>query len=111
MIASTACVTATQRTHGVFLDPPYPVDDRARVYGCDDTDGERDRVQAWCKEWQNKTRIVLAGYEGTYNLPDWQIFRWHTEGGLSRCFPGDQQGKKNRLRECLYISPLCNKIA
>lgn len=109
VVGSTACVTATQRTHGVFLDPPYPDQKRESVYACENFDSAR--IEKWCREWESKTKIVLAGYEGNFSLPGWSVHRWKASEGFARIGNVKGNGTENAHRECLWISPMCNDIS
>lgn len=97
---------------GIFLDPPYGVADRdTSVYHHDSTEIAKD-VLEWVKERGNINdyRIVIAGYEEYQELVDdygWTKHTWKTGGGYGNMGVG--QGKKNRYRETLFISPNCIK--
>lgn len=96
-------------TVGIFFDPPYGVEDRnTSLYHCDSTTiaGE---VMEWCIDRGNKStyRIVLAGYDEYESLLKygWRKYRWKACGGYGNL--GEGQGKTNRLKETLWLSPHC----
>jgi DNA adenine methylase len=108
VVASNCTVTGVQKTHGVFLDPPYS-SNRAECYAEDSFDNTL--VHRWCLDWQDKTRIVLAGHEGEYDLPGWRKFEWKQSGGLARNAGAKKTGGIDRASlERLWISPLCNEV-
>ena len=90
----------------VFLDPPYTSKNRATVYDHDGTSVAHD-VADWCRENEDnpKLRIVLAGYAGDYDLPNWHELPWKTRGGYG--LTGNGQGRENANRERLWFSPHC----
>ena len=67
---------------------------------------------AWCLERGKiqSYRIVLAGYDEYKELKKygWTMYSWKTTGGYSNL--GDGQGKKNKFRERLWMSPYCAKL-
>ena len=92
---------------GVFLDPPYGVEDRAKVYSQDCLD-----VAAKAREWavsagkRRDMRIAFAGYDGEHEFPaDWTAFRWKASGGYGS--QGEDQGRVNCARETIWFSPAC----
>lgn len=98
---------------GVFLDPPYPPDDRAKLYRHDEDD-------TWHNTWEwalenghrENMRICVAGY-----IPDdmceeamslgWRIHQWKAHGGFGNQSEGEN---KNRSRERLAFSPHCIEV-
>ena len=101
--------TIKQGLTAVFLDPPYPSEDRADVYGHTEDRTVAADVFKWCKQWENepKMRICLAGYFGEYDLPGWEVVRWRARGGF-----GSQRKdgtNDNASRETLWFSPHCIK--
>lgn len=94
---------------GVFLDPPYELSGRDKVY-IEDNNIFSD-VLKWSIDNGNNSnmRIVLCGYEGNYTLPDnWKTFAWQANGGLANL--GDGRGKANSSKERIYFSPNCLEI-
>jgi site-specific DNA-adenine methylase len=92
---------------GVFLDPPYGVEDRAKVYSQDCL-----HVAAKARDWAIEAgkrpdmRIAFAGYDSEHAFPsDWSIYRWKTSGGYGS--QGDGQGRANCARETIWFSPAC----
>jgi DNA adenine methylase len=112
---------------GVFLDPPYSMNERdARLYA-HDTAGIAEECRKWClKNGGNpKNRIVLAGFsgEGHEELEQhgWRVIEWFKEGFLKGGM-GNQARKYNAVegwdggdaevthqqgRERLWLSPHC----
>ena len=92
--APTTCIGTT----GVFLDPPYAVDDRAEVYNYD----SRDVAHA-VREWavangdNPELRIVLCGYDGEHTMPRrWSEVRWKAHGGFANPKAPGTRGKGKR---------------
>jgi hypothetical protein len=102
--APTTCIGTT----GVFLDPPYSVDDRDDVYG----EESRDVAHA-VREWaiangdNPELRIALCGYDGEHAMPaSWQEIAWKANGGFGN--QGAQtQGRANAHRERIWFSRFC----
>jgi hypothetical protein len=102
----TPSVTTYIGVTGVFLDPPYRHDLRARCYA-EDHDISAD-VRAWALEHGDdpKLRIALCGYEGEHEMPaSWECVAWKAHGGYSR----SERGVANRERERIWFSPYCLK--
>lgn len=102
--APTTCIGTT----GVFLDPPYAVEERSDVYG----EESRDVAHA-VREWaiangdNPELRIALCGYDGEHKMPEsWTEIAWKANGGF-----GNQgaatQGRENAHRERIWFSPHC----
>jgi DNA adenine methylase len=95
-------------TVGCFFDPPYSDGKRdKRLYHRESMTVAQD-VATWClKRGKRKNyRIVLAGYEGEHDqLLDtgWRVHAWKAGGGYAKL----GNGKANRHRERLFISPHC----
>lgn len=102
--APTTCIGTT----GVFLDPPYAVEDRIDVYG----EESRDVAHA-VREWaiangdNPELRIALCGYDTEHAMPpSWQTIAWKANGGFGN--QGKQtQGRANAGRETIWFSPHC----
>lgn len=96
----------------VFLDPPYGAQDRHDTYAHESYSVASD-VGEWCREYgdHEDVRIILAGYEGDYDLPEsWKCVPWKTSGGMGnihRTEGGTTQGRENASKERLWISPGC----
>ena len=93
---------------GVFLDPPYDVEDRADVYATESK--VAPDVRQWCAANGDDPalRIVLAGYDGEHNKltgMGWRMIEWKARGGYGS--QGDGDGRANARRERLWLSPHC----
>ena len=98
-------------TAGVFCDPPYAVDAGrdGRLYSTDSAN-----VAADCREWaiahgdDPRLRIILCGLAGEHSMPGgWRCLAWETHGGYSNGSKRAGQGKANRTRERVWLSPHC----
>ena len=103
-------VTVSHGITGVFLDPPYGVEDRDKVYNHDST-GLAAQVLAWCVDAgaDPKLRIALCGYDGEHNILEergWTKIAWKAPGGYGNQKDGEN---KNRGRERIWFSPHCLK--
>lgn len=89
----------------VFLDPPYNMNGRTKVYKHDDNVFKE--VEDWCLAHQicPDLKVSVCGYQGDYNLPDWEQLEWQTNGGFSSL--GNNKGKENSKKECIWFSPSC----
>jgi protein gp37 len=101
--APTTCIATT----GVFLDPPYAVQERGDVYG-EDSREVAHHVRDWAVlNGDNPLlRIALCGYDGEHQMPaSWDVLAWKANGGY-----GNQksvtQGKSNAHRERMVQSAL-----
>lgn len=99
-------------TVGIFLDPPYNKDLRdGNIYASDKKAGNiTDEITNWCVSNQDnkRYRIVLAGYEGEYDLPSWEKVEWSANRAYGNS-KGETANSKNRKKERLWISPNCLK--
>lgn len=93
---------------GIFLDPPYSMDNRYKVYQSDQ-DIFKEVCQWAIENGDNpKLRIAVCGYENDFQFPDnWNTYHWQTGGGMSGL--GNNQGKINVKRETVWYSPHCIK--
>lgn len=95
-------------TCGVFLDPPYGVQDISHTLYRHDSLGIAQKACAWAKQKGSDPnfRIVIAGYEEHWSLIEagWTAQRWSANGGYSN---QNKSGNPNKHRECLYFSPHC----
>jgi len=99
---------------GVFLDPPYSGEARAKdLYAHDDHVVAAD-VRAWCAEkgGDERYRIVLAGFagEGHESLVTehgWREVEWYAGGFLRGGMANQGTGGTNQKRERLWLSPHC----
>jgi len=98
-------------TCGIFFDPPYS--DKANrsknIYAEDSLTVAHD-IAKWALERGKKSSylIVLAGYyeEHDWLLDEgWSMVRWQARGGYAN--KGSGQGKVNKTREALFLSPHC----
>ena len=91
---------------GVFLDPPYGVDDRATVYS-HDCRNVSSEARAWAIKAGGRPdmRIAFAGYAGEHDFPDWTAWSWKAAGGYGT--QGEGQGRDNASRETIWFSPAC----
>lgn len=99
-------------TVGIFFDPPYGVTDRYTAVYHEDSVDVAHAVRAWCLERGHLPdyRIVLAGYEEheeEMQAAGWRVHAWKAHGGYAQGGTADSPGKRNSLREKLYISPNC----
>jgi site-specific DNA-adenine methylase len=93
---------------GIFLDPPYAVDERAKVYA-HESDAARECLE-WCiaNGHNPELRIVLAGYAGEHDALEragWHVKAWKARGGYGS--QGEDRGRDNSARERLWLSPHC----
>lgn len=100
-------------TVGVFLDPPYSGEVRAKdIYAVDDYD-----VAAAVRDWavaqgdDPRLRIVLAGYAPEHDdvvPPTWRRVRWSANASYQRSTSSKAEGNAaNRHQEVLWCSPAC----
>lgn len=110
----TPAVTTGIGITGVFLDPPYSrlAGSPPGIYSHDD-----DQVANMVRDWalanaaDPMLRIALCGYEGEHVMPvGWSCFEWAAQGGYAnQRKSGD--GYANRLRERIWFSPGCLRVA
>lgn len=93
---------------GVFLDPPYDLSGRDKVYK-EDSNIFHDVLKWAIDNGDNpRLRIVLCGYSGDYIIPDtWQTYYWKANGGMANL--GNDRGKENSKKEVILFSPNCLK--
>lgn len=91
---------------GVFLDPPYQLKGRDKVYK-EDSDIFSEVCRWAVSNGDNpRLRIVLCGYEGDHGIPStWQTYAWETNGGMANL--GESRGKDNAKLERIWFSPSC----
>lgn len=93
----------------IFLDPPYDLGNRDKVYLNDSNPQLYSDVCKWAIEngENNKLKIIVCGYDGDYQFPNnWIQYNWSANGGFGN--KSNKRGKDNAKREVLYISPHCN---
>jgi len=96
---------------GVFLDPPYAVEERADIYTHESRTLALD-VRLWALEHgaDPELRIALCGYEGEHEMPEsWECVAWKAKGGYANQKAGATRGKQNAHRERIWFSPHCLK--
>jgi len=94
---------------GVFLDPPYSVEDRSDCYSHESRDVAKD-VARWALEHGDDPllRIAVCGYAGEHEFPDsWECLAWKANGGYANQKAEATQGKENARRERIWFSPYC----
>jgi DNA adenine methylase len=94
---------------GVFLDPPYLVENREDKLYRIETNIFND-VCVWAMENAShpKMRIAVCGYDGDYPFPsNWERFYWRTTGGFSSLAKDKERGKENSKKETIWFSPNC----
>lgn len=94
---------------GVFLNPPYAVEDRADVYAW-----KISTSLAICRQWciergdDPLIRIALAGYNtehGELEAHGWTVEAWKAHGGYGS--QGATRGLSNAHRNAYSFSPHC----
>ncbi len=92
---------------GIFLDPPYSIKDRDKVYK-NDNDVYKEVCDWALSNGDNpRMRVVLCGYDGDYEFPEsWTKYNWISTGMVAL---GNNRGKDNASKECIYFSPYCLK--
>lgn len=99
--------TTAHGTTGVFLDPPYDQVEGADLYVERGGGDLSHAVGEWAKAngSNKKMRIVLCGYEGTFDPPDgWRTMPWCNGSNVGK---GSTKSLKGRQRERLWLSPHC----
>jgi hypothetical protein len=106
VIGTTKSRNSGMNPCGIFLDPPYPEGRTPELYSHDDLQLAA-KVAAWASEKGDDpdVRIVLAGYEDSYDMPaDWRCIAWKALRG----YGGAEN--ENRHRERLWLSPHCRDV-
>lgn len=105
-------VTVTHGLTGVFLDPPYSVEERdGNIYSVDSS-WLSASVMAWAIEHGDHPllRIALCGYDGEHAMPEsWEKVEWKASGGYGN--QGAGRGRVNAGRERIWFSPACIRTA
>ena len=99
--------TVKQGLTGVFLDPPYGVQDRSDCYAVEDRSVSHE-VREWAIQWGDDPgmRIALCGYEGEHQMPDtWSCVAWKARGGYGS--QSTRHDNPNAHRERIWFSPYC----
>ena len=100
--------TVKQGLAGVFLDPPYgAAANRTSNLYREDSETLSGAIQAWCKKWQDdpRMRIALCGYDGEYDLPEWDCKPWKASGGYAN--ESKKHDNPNAKKERIWFSPHC----
>jgi DNA adenine methylase len=93
----------------VFLDPPYDMESRDKVYREDESIFQEVCQWAVANGDNPRLRIALCGYEGEHNIPGtWQVYAWEANGGMANL--GNERGQTNKSRERVWFSPNCLEI-
>lgn len=99
---------------GVFLDPPYSGDVRAKnLYATEGHDiGQAVREWAISKGDDKRFRIALCGYEGEHEMPaTWRKHAWSSTGAYKGGGDNDKNAEVNRHLERIWFSPHCLNVA
>jgi site-specific DNA-adenine methylase len=109
----TPAVLSRNGITGIFLDPPYSLDERDPGLYAHDSDGVADLAREWAIAHGDdpKLRIAMCGYEGEHAMPDtWECLAWKAHGGM-----GNQntagRGSANSRRERVWFSPACQGVS
>lgn len=98
---------------GIFLDPPYSLDEReGGLYATEADDSLADRVRAWAIENGDNPllRIALCGYDTEHgeSMPSsWTALRWKSHGGYGAQGKTAGRARENSRREVVWFSPHC----
>ncbi|MFO0971866.1 MAG: hypothetical protein U1A27_00295 [Phycisphaerae bacterium] len=96
------------RSLGIFLDPPYDhgVGRDTNCYAVEMAD--TSAVGEFCRQHgrRRNIRIVLAGFEGEYDLPGWRVVGWRR----AKSYAKREQARANLSRERLWLSPHCAPV-
>lgn len=105
-VCGPSVLRAGGSTVGILLDPPY--DDGCDVYSSGSGKAIWHDVcdYAVATGADRSTRVVLCGYDGTFDPPPgWRAVAWKARGGYGS--QGDGDGRANAAREQLWLSPGC----
>jgi DNA adenine methylase len=91
---ATSAILSRFSTVGVFLDPPYAGKRSKGLYAEDMH--LHDEVLSWCRQVPLHVAVVLAGYDGEYDLP-WRRVRWKAHNGYAA------EANNRRSQEILYV--------
>lgn len=95
----------------VFLDPPYDLLNRSKVYK-EESNPFKDVCKWAIDNGDNpKLRIAVCGYEGDHGFSTtWQEYKWKANGGMANKAIGESRGKTNKSSETIWFSPACLEI-
>lgn len=98
----------TQRPCAVFLDPPYAMEGRGKVYDNDEDIFGKVREWAFAHGEDKTLRIALCGYDDGVPAPEgWECVHWKATGGYGNL--GQGRGRANASRERIWFSPGCEQ--
>jgi hypothetical protein len=103
--------TVKQGLTGVFLDPPYSLEERDPGCYAEDRPGLAAEVREWCLAHGDDPllRIALCGYSGEGHEPlvdaGWTTFAWKALGGYSNQRTGGRS--ENHERETIWFNKSC----
>jgi len=106
-ITYKSCGVSKNGISFVFLDPPYNMENRTKVYKNDSNVFKEVEQWAIAHQIYPDLKIAICGYSGDYSLNDWEKLEWKANGGFSSL--GDNQGKENAKKECIWFSPSCKE--
>ena len=91
---------------GIFLDPPYEMEGRDKLYAHDDGDTIAIEAAQWAVDNCNY-RIIYAGYMSdklnSIFPKEWERKPWKAQGGFSNA--NTKKDNLNREKETLWLSP------
>ena len=101
---------AENKPVGLFFDPPYGSLKRKKEIYFHDSFDISAAVEAWVLERGKNPdyRIVVCGYDDEHaslQANGWKVRAYKAQGGYGNL--GNSQGKVNRHRERLFVSPHC----
>ena len=110
VLSSAFLGTSKGDVSGVFLDPPYSMEKRSKVYRQNDS----DTLAHDCAEWarangKGKVLVAYCGYSESEEaaaelFPDWIVYRWTANGGYSNL---GENTNNNKRCETIWFSPNC----
>jgi DNA adenine methylase len=96
---TAAIINRFNRGVGVFLDPPYVDNERAKGLYAEDTP-LNEKIIEWCLDQPRHVKIVVAGYNDEYDAlreAGWLVIPWKAPNGYA------QESNKRRHNEALYV--------
>mgnify|MGYP001589919535 FL=1 len=115
----TLGATASFKTVGIFLDPPYGAG-ADRDMGCYSNDDKTGQLAGEVRDWALKAaaedpryRIALCGYEDEHagKLPGWRVVAWKSSGSYrNRKSNGKTRSSANANKERIWLSPSCAPV-
>lgn len=93
----------------IFLDPPYDLSNRDKVYSDDSNIFNEVCEWAIANGDNERLRVAVCGYEGDGHFPNtWETLSWKANGGFGNA--GEERGRGNAFKERVYFSPHCLKV-